>query len=82
MNTQQTIHEIFRDAVKRGVIRIVPTEVANSLKERFISFYSQYDSRLKKINRNRIRCYYNAEGFVECTAAYHNKAYRQVYKEF
>lgn len=82
MNTQQTIHEIFKDAVGRGVIRIVPTNVANSLKERFISFYSRYDSRLTKIRRCRIRCYYNDEGFIECTATYHNKAYRQVYKEF
>lgn len=75
----EKLRTIYDGMVRRGDIKEVPADVVRDVRERFISFYSRFDSRLRRIRRERISVAYNSEGRIRVTCVYHRKAYGQVY---
>lgn len=79
MTASKRINALYEDMKRRGVIREVPANVQREIRERFISFYARYDSRLRHIRRERVSVKYNREGKIRVSCVYHGVAYGQVY---
>ncbi len=78
-NGTEKLRAIYERMVGSGVIREVPANVQREIRERFISFFARYDSRLRHIRRERVRVRYNREGKIRVSCVYHGVAYGQVY---
>lgn len=61
-----------------GFSELTP-EAEHRLKEAFITFYSQYDRRLLKCNRDRINVVVRPDHTARLTTVYYKTAYGQVY---
>ena len=78
-NLVKKFHNIYNGLVENGAIKEVPDSKKQEVRERFIQFYSRFDSRLRKINRDKIRVQYNNDGNIRVMCTYYGKAYGQVY---
>lgn len=72
--------DLYNEEVRRGVIREVPAQRRNELVERFISFYSKFDKRLRNIQRGKVLVSYTKNGLIRVCCTYYNKYYGNVYE--
>lgn len=75
----EKFHNIYNGLVGNGTVKEVPESKKREVRERFINFYSQFDERLHRINREKISVTYNDEGRIRVTCAYYGTAYLEVY---
>ena len=75
----EKLRAIYERMVGSGVIREVPLKVKREVRERFIDFYSRFDRRLRRINRENVCVTYTSEGRLYVRCVYYGVAYGQVY---
>ena len=79
MDTKEKIGAIYDSLVKNGRIIEMSGRQRMDIRERFISFYSRFDKRLKKISREKVRVFVNNCGKIQASCVYYGKSYSQVY---
>lgn len=75
----EKLGRLYSALVNNGTIKEVPESKKQEVRERFISFYSRFDARLRKIDREKISVQYNKDGNIRVVCTYYGKAYGQVY---
>ena len=75
----EKFRNIYNGLVANGTIKVVPYEKQREVRERFITSYSRFDGRLRKINRGRINVTYNDDGRIVVACTYYGTAYLEVY---
>ena len=79
MDTKEKIGKIYDSLVRNGKIIELSERQKNEIREMFVSFYSRFDSRLRKMNRDRVKVFVNKYGKIQACCVYYRKAYSQVY---
>lgn len=75
----EKLGRLYSALVNSGTIKEVPESKKQEIRERFISLYSRFDARLRKIDREKISVQYNKDGNIRVVCTYYGKAYGQVY---
>ena len=75
----EKLGRLYSALVNNGTIKGVPESKKQEVRERFIAFYSRFDARLRKIDREKISVQYNKDGNIRVVCTYYGKAYGQVY---
>lgn len=79
MSATKKVRGIYLRLVRQGKIKEVPAHIAEKAREKFIGEYAKYDSRLRRINRERIDVYFNKQGLLCVNCVYYRCAYGQAY---
>ena len=79
MDAKEKIGKIYDSLVRNGKIIEMSERQKNEIREKFVSFYSRFDSRLRKIKRERVKVFVNKCGKIQASCVYYRKAYSQVY---
>lgn len=79
MDAKEKVRKIYDSLVRNGKIIEMSERQKSEIREMFISFYSRFDKRLKKISREKVNVFVNKCGKVQACCVYYGKVYSQVY---
>ncbi len=79
MDAKEKIQRIYDSLVRNGRIVELSESQKSEIREMFISFYSRFDARLRKISRNKVSVFLNKCGKIQVSCVYYRKSYVQVY---
>ena len=79
MDAKEKIGKIYDSLVRSGRIIEISERQKNEVRESFISFYSRFDKRLRKVSREKVKVFVSRCGRIQASCVYYGKCYSMVY---